>query len=148
MIQKNNGDITTSLGLINSKLTLDEYRTTELFNDISDFVDHQNGHANYTFRNIKIGNQDFSITLYFHGNKLFIVSLFCHIELLNNEISWSNWSLESEQKRKELHDKLLVKWLGKGKVNSNTLIYKYKWGIINSTYDPKSGSSNISINYK
>lgn len=148
MIKEYNGNVLTSAGIISSELTLNIFKKTKLFNEMSDFVDHQNGHSNYTFRNIKIDHHDFNFTLYFHNNKLIIVSLFCLLEPVNKELSWCDWSLDKEQKRRELHNKLLKRWLGKGEVNSNYLTYEFDWGIIDSKYDSRSGSSNISINYR
>ena len=54
--------------------------------------------------------------------------------------SWENWSKEEQLKKKDKHDI----WL---KTNIGKPPYKYSWGEISSNYDPRSGSSMITIRY-
>ncbi|GGI12921.1 hypothetical protein [Gottfriedia solisilvae] len=148
MIQKEIGNITTSLGIINSNLKVDEFKKTELFNNVGGFIDHDNGHKNYTIKNVKIDKHSFIIKLYFLNDRLKLTSLVYVSEKNNEELSWSDWSLEKELKRKEFHDNLITKWLGRRNLKSNNyVVFKYKWGSVSSAYDIKSQSSSICINY-
>lgn len=54
--------------------------------------------------------------------------------------SWDNWSEDNEKKLKTAHDKLL-------KENLGLPPYKYSLGNITSNYDPRFGSSMLTIEY-
>lgn len=57
-----------------------------------------------------------------------------------NLASWNNWSESEEQSKKDEHDKWLLRNIGEPP-------YNYSWGEISSNYDPRSGSSMITIRY-
>ena len=52
----------------------------------------------------------------------------------------NNWSEKSELKLKTEHDKWLNKEIGKNRI--------FIWGTVESTFDSKSCSSSINVNYK
>lgn len=54
--------------------------------------------------------------------------------------TWDNWSEEEQKSLKVAQDQFLERNLGQPP-------YKYPWGIIESTYDQKGGSSGITIRY-
>ncbi|NDI37253.1 hypothetical protein [Chengkuizengella sediminis] len=148
MIQEDDGGIITSLGIINSKLTFNEFKNTELFNSVNDLVDSENDHIKYTIKNVQIDKHSFIITIYFFDNKLILTNLYYLDDQRDEELTWSDWAIKKELKNKECHDRLLEKWLGRGEVTTDNYVnYKYKWGSVSSGYDPKSACSNITINY-
>ena len=55
--------------------------------------------------------------------------------------SWDDWSEESERARQRAHDAWLRQQLGPPP-------YTYPWGAIESSYDPRSGSSSIVLRYR
>ncbi len=96
----------------------------------------------FTFYNLNsqlISNEWFDITLYFNNKD--ILNL-VNISLSNEGdiASWNNWSENEQIKKKDMHDKWLKKNIGNPP-------YKYDWGEISSSYDPRSGSSMITIKY-
>ena len=97
----------------------------------------QNGqYVTYSFT-FSIGTSLFAASLVFESQRLDSVQ----IERVNRGRTWGNWSEAQELERKNDHDNLLVSFLGKPP-------YKYLWGEIVSMYDPRSGSANISIQYR
>jgi len=95
---------------------------------------HQYSTYSFTF---KIGMSLFGLSIVFASQKLDSL----RIEKFNSGSTWGNWSEAHELERKNEHDHLLVSFLG-------TPPYKFLWGEIVSIYDPRSGSSNISIQYR
>jgi hypothetical protein len=90
------------------------------------------------YRSLVIGEHlisglTFFVTLGFYGQKLEFIDLLYSGELPDG-------SKTQEAERKKVHDRWLVKQLGKA---SST----YKWGEISSDYDPRSDTSSIVIRY-
>jgi hypothetical protein len=55
--------------------------------------------------------------------------------------SWSDWSEEKEQRRKQIHDQWLTKQIGAER-------RVFDWGAVSSFYDAKTGGSDIIIRYR
>lgn len=114
--------------------------------------DYMTIHPGYTFKDFKhtkyYNNQDaamiihlegvfliddmkYAVGLLFHSNKLYSLSLIC-VE--------ADFEPESEPKRKELHDSIL---LSKNLTDKNY----FEWGSIISEYDQRGNISSISFYY-
>jgi hypothetical protein len=72
----------------------------------------------------------FMVSLFFRGGVIYTLSLLC---------CDTEFSLEEEAKRKELHDEILKSW---GIAQPD-----YAWGCITSAYDAKSNISSITISF-
>ena len=138
MIDIENGNITMDNNsfVIRKGLTKDEFKKSELFKEVLNEQVHT--FANYYLKPQLLGEKSFSISLFFDSNGIIN---FVQISMIKDGIStWDNWSEKEEQKRKAEHDQ----WL---KMNIGKTPYKYSWGEISSNYDPRSGSSMITIRY-
>lgn len=140
MFNIKNGNISLNNNFIIKKgLTKNEFIKSTLFKDV---INQQitNGFSYFYLKPQLINNEKFIITLLFNQNDILD---FLNISITKNDTvpSWNNWSESLELKKKETHDKWLEKNIGKPP-------YKYIWGEISSNYDPRSGSSMITISYK
>lgn len=139
MSNVNNGNISINGGsfIITKDLTKNDFINSSLFNDVISQQTHM--FSNYYLKPQLIGKDKFIIVLFFNQNDMiYLVNI-----SLSNEGSvptWTNWSQDEELKRKDMHDKWLENNIGKPP-------YKYLWGEISSDYDPRSGSSMITIKY-
>jgi len=100
--------------------------------------DSHNVASVYVLNPMVLWGKSVNVTLIFdQGNKLFMVRM-----SLNKGVAktWENWSENDEKMLKIEHDEFLEKHLGKAP-------YDYLWGVIGSNYDPRSGSSMITIRY-
>lgn len=79
-----------------------------------------------------IGENHFIVSLAFLNNRIYMVSLFC------NDY---NIDFLEEQKRKEIHDRILADW---GLRDCNI----FDWGTIKSNFDTKGNVSSVNIVYK
>ena len=79
-------------------------------------------------------------SLRFNGLNLWSVSIAC----MDDEFGrlWSEWSEHRELARKQLHDSLLESILGNSWHGR-----QFRWGRVESVYDPKSGGSGITVSY-
>ena len=78
-----------------------------------------------------IDSRKYLVSLFFRNGKIYMLSLICcDIEYTEKE----------EQERKELHDKILLKY----RVDRKK---KFAWGEIESVYDARSNISSINIIY-
>ena len=78
-----------------------------------------------------IDGRKYLVSLFFRNGKIYLLSLVC----CDNE-----YTEKEEQKRKELHDKVLLKYGVDRKK-------KFDWGEIESVYDARSNISSINIIY-
>ena len=139
MININNGNITLddSCFTITKGLTKNEFINSNLFKDVLSQQTYT--FSNYYLKPQLIGKDKFIVVLFFNQNsKIYLVNI--SISDDGSVPSWTNWSEYKELKRKDLHDK----WLGE---NIGKPPYRYAWGEISSNYDPRSGSSMITIKY-
>jgi hypothetical protein len=85
-----------------------------------------------------IGDARFLITLRFDGERLAIIELYLVRD--GDPRSWDGWTAAQELARKREHDAWLVDQLGAAP-------WSYGWGSIESTFDPRGGSSGITIRF-
>jgi hypothetical protein len=123
--------------IIKKGLKKDEFIKSNLIGDV--LSQQASIYTYYFLKPQLIGSESFTVVLYFNQNDLIE---FMNISLSNNGnmLSWDNWSEKEELKKKDEHDKWLERNIGKPP-------YKYLWGEISSNYDPRSGSSMITIRY-
>jgi len=79
---------------------------------------------------------DLGVSLRIHGQQIDSLG----IEIIDANKTWSNWSEKTELDKKSEYDQLLVNILG-------CPPYIFQWGEVTSSFDPRSGSSNICIRY-
>lgn len=141
MINTKNGQIIfdNNLYVLKSKTTLEEFKNSRLFSEVCNEVYMGNGHSNFTINPQNILGDPFIIVVYFNPNQTinFIGMHYCEN---GKKPDWKDWSEENELLKKQIHDKLLIKYLGAPP-------YNYEWGTVSSSYDSKSGSSGIYIRY-
>jgi hypothetical protein len=91
----------------------------------------------FSVRPVLIDGLTFSIILVFRHEYISLIQLSL---LLDEDKGWESWSEATEAKRKAKHDELLASALGSQPWN-------YSWGQVFSDYDPRSGSSAISVQF-
>ena len=123
--------------VIRRGLTKDEFIKSTLFGEVLNQQVYS--FTNYYLKPQLIGKDNFILVLYFNPNNI-IDSVDLSLSRDENIPSWNNWSEGEELKKKDEHDKWLERKIGKPP-------YKYSWGEISSNYDPRSGSSMITIRY-
>lgn len=112
---------------------------SKLEGSVSDFVvERYDNHCRYSLSPSAIGAREFRVLLYFSEENLIMTQL--SIIMDGDTTDWNQWSMEREKVRKEQHDMWLMDEIGRPP-------YRYPWGVITSTYDPRSGTSHITINY-
>ena len=126
---------------INQKLIARMMKEEFLISSLNNFVIRDDSHSNasiYVLNPMKLWGEKINVSLIFDkSNMLYMVQ----ISLFREKIkTWDNWSENEEKQLKLKHDNILEKNIGKPP-------YIYKWGMIGSTYDPRSGSSFITIKY-
>ena len=123
---------------IKKNLTEEEFIKSSLFSDVLNKDDY--GYKRYFIKPQIICNAKFVISLIFNTDGvLYMTNL--GLQMNDSLPSWETWSENDEIQKKELNDKWLEKNVGKPP-------YTYPWGSISSSYDPRSGSSSITIVYK
>ena len=88
---------------------------------------------------VQLADEPFVVVLWFRGAALQSVSL----SMLRgrwSSSSWDDWSGEVERERRDAHDAWLREQVGPAP-------YRYAWGAIESSFDPRLGSSAIMIQY-
>jgi hypothetical protein len=128
---------------IYNKLTKQEFISSSLYKEVES--EHRNDsnsetYVRYYLKPQRIGENYFALTLIFDPSEMiYMVLLLMLIDDI--PLSWDKWSEDKELKRKAQHDELLKNAIGNPP-------YKYSWGLISSNYDPRSGTSNIVLNYR
>ncbi len=123
---------------IKKNLTEEEFIKSNLFCDVLNKEDY--GYTRYYIKPQIICNAKFVISLTFNPDGVLDMTSL-GLQMNDSIPSWESWSENSEMQKKELSDKWLEKNIGKPP-------YTYQWGAIFSSYDPRSGSSSITIVYK
>jgi hypothetical protein len=66
--------------------------------------------------------------------------------------SWDDWSEEKQLALRDAHDSWLVEMLGPGSrfawAGGSLPEYRFEWGEVWSSYDPRSGSSSIGVRFR
>jgi hypothetical protein len=114
-----------------------EFEKSNLRSQVLDYQEY--GYTRYYIRPQQIDNDEFIIVLLFNPEGAIE---FVELVLTKNGAvpTWENYSKDNELKKKDKHDKWLKRKIGNPP-------YKYSWGEISSNYDPRSGSSMITIKY-
>lgn len=102
------------------------------------FDSGNDGWTRYSGRGFLDNDQECSFTLFFYNGVLKRISW--RPLWPGAPTAWKNWTEEKELKVNELNNQLLLRVLGPPP-------YEYEWGQISSSYDPRSGSSNIYVVY-
>lgn len=124
--------------VVTSKFTVNEFINSILYEQVvSESI--KSYASKFVIKPQKINSKLFGIVITFNNKgKLFMVNLTLAEK---SEIrSWENWSEDEELKLKEEHNNWLENQLGKPP-------YEYNWGVVDSTYDPRSGTSMITVRY-
>jgi hypothetical protein len=136
-IKSGNISLNDNSFIVNKGLTKAEFLKSNLFKDV--LSEQTFAFTSYYLKPQLIGCKRFAIVLYFNNNNL-IDFLTLSMTSDENIPSWDSWSEFDELKKKDEHDKWLESNIGKPP-------YKYSWGDISSDYDPRSGSSIITVRY-
>jgi hypothetical protein len=138
MINKTNGEVKVNDTVLGPKFDKEDFLNSNLYHDVLRIKDR----PNFTYFYLgpqTIGDDLLIIALYFSpiGNLRMI-----KLSITSDKVppSWANWSEEAEMNNKMQNDEWLLKVIGKPP-------YKYSWGEISSSYDPRSASSMITIRY-
>lgn len=123
--------------IIRPKQTVQDFLSSDLYCEVIDQQLHI--FSNYYIKPQVIEGQKFIMRLFFNKSKV-IDSVKIGIIDDDKIPTWNTWSEDNELERKSKHDKWLRKVLGPPP-------YRYDWGEITSNYDPRSGSSMITIRY-
>jgi hypothetical protein len=137
MINKNSGIISINEIAISSKLN----KSSFLASKMAEYIESEEIHvySNYYMKPQDYMDMSVRLILYFdQSDKLDMVNIYLNDS--NSEISWKNWSKEKEMKHKLAHDKWLKSELGEPP-------YCFNWGNVTSSFNSRSGSSSITINY-
>jgi hypothetical protein len=137
MIDIKNGSIALQNFMMRKGLTKDDFLSSNLFGEVLKHQEYE--FTTYSLKPQLIEKEKFIMVIYFNKND--IIDL-VNLSLSNSENlpSWDNWSESEEQRKKEEHDKWLLNKIG-------IPPYNYDWGTVSSNYDPRSGSSMITIRY-
>jgi hypothetical protein len=134
------GDIspTDSNIKIEKGLSKSDFEKSNLRNQVLDYQEY--GYTRYYIKPQLIDNDEFIMVLLFNPEGIIE---FVQLGLTKNGAipTWDNYSKDIEIDKKGKHDQ----WL-KRKVGNPP--YKFSWGEVSSNYDPRSGSSMITIKYK
>lgn len=99
---------------------------------------YRNGHSRYSLpRPQMIDGREWSVSFGFTGGQLTSISL-----ALSDKpgATWADWSEAKELLSKDQHDQILRNLLGPPP-------YRFAWGEVSSTYDPRGGAASITISY-
>ena len=121
-----NGIITIDEVMLGPGYSFNDFMFTRLF-------DHQNENRFFWLEEKKtIGDNTFAVGLAFQNRILLLAELMC----VDEEFTW-----ETEEKRKELHDRILRKY----GINEKK---EFRWGRVRSDFDRKSCISSIVFAYR
>ena len=123
--------------IIRKGLTKNEFEKSSLFDEVLNQQSY--GFTNYYLKPQLIKNAFFVIVLYFNPQDILD---FVNLSLSDSDCvpSWDDWSESRAKGKKKEHDEWLLRNIGKPP-------YKFPWGEISSNYDPRSGSSIITLKY-
>lgn len=139
MIDIDTGDLVLDSGnVIGRKMTKSGFVKSDLYSKVKEVQDFS--WTNYCLFPQSIGDSQFVIVIFFNPQgRLAYVKLGLS---QNGELqTWDQWSEQKELELKQEHDNWLRHLIGPPP-------YEYEWGAISSSYDPRSGSSMITIRYK
>ncbi len=145
MINVNTGEIIIgdNLIIINKNLNEKTLLSSKLYDKVESNYEI-NGWKYYTTEVIDILGTGFMMTFVFKKSKLNNVSL-KHFGTIEER----PFDVENEKKRQEIHNEWLQRILGE---SYETYVwgikYKFEWGEVTSSFDPRTPQSEIYISYK
>lgn len=115
----------------------------EALNQTEDFkhetLDYKNGYKWINLKEIELLNSIFHFGLCFKNDQLNYIDFgFSSLDELKK--TWADWTEENELSKKKLYEK----WLSDNLSGKR----KFKWGKIETYYDPRGGTTGIMIKYK
>lgn len=111
-----------------------------LSGEVQEVVDRQNGWKWLTVKNLKVDGDYFILSLGFYVNALKMIELIVSKDPFDLTADWNSGS---ECDELAILQKLQV-WLRTELGHEGN----FEWGEAQATYDPKGGSSSVSIRYK
>ena len=138
-IDARTGEVRLPSGVLGPALTHAAFLGSPLCAGAKDWVVNEPWHS-YQLPRIPIRATELIVTLYFEGERLTQVDLFDADPAFGSS-GWEDWSEDKELARKARHEE----WLSDV---FDAPLGKYPWGMIASTYDARSGSSNIILAYR
>lgn len=137
MLDTTTGDITLDAIVVGRRFTLASFHACALAAKSSPPLVGGGSWQSFDIGKRDIDGAVFDVTLRFEGERLAMISM----ALSDGEESPDDaWSEKSARAAKARHDAWLAKKLGPPP-------YAHGWGSIESTYDPRSVSSGITISY-
>ncbi len=137
MIDITTGDITLDGATLGRSFTLASFRASALAAKASLPLAGGPPWQSFDIGKCHIGERIFDVTLRFEGERLAMVSMALS-DL--DESPDAAWSEKAARAAKRKHDEWLAAQCGSPP-------YAYDWGSIESTYDPRSVSSGITVQY-
>jgi hypothetical protein len=138
MLDPTTGNFSTDDGFVAGRRTLETTFLLTAKGKTSSHHTYTTGKSHHVLPRPQLAlSRPWVVTLYFSSGRLSAVSLTL---MENNSTDWADWSETSELALKQTHDQILVGILGQPP-------YRYPWGEVSSTYDPRSGSASISVRY-
>ncbi|KXX69935.1 hypothetical protein [Flammeovirga sp. SJP92] len=128
---------------INKKLFYYKMSFEEALNQSGDFkhetLDYNNGYKWINLKEVELSGAFFHFNLCFKNDQLDSIDFgFSLLDELKK--TWADWTEGNEQRKKELYKRWLTDNLSPKR--------KFKWGKIETYYDPKGGTAGIMIKYK
>jgi hypothetical protein len=124
---------------IDPSFTHEKFCSSELFKKATPFVKNPPYNSYRLEEDVDFLGEKFTMVLFYQNEKLNRINLSFYV--LNNSLSWGDWSEEKELETKKRQDNLLKQIFGEPP-------YEYQWGSLESVYDKRSGSAHFIIIYK
>ena len=136
-------DIDSGKIRIQEKLFYYEMSFEEALNLSGDFeheiLDYKNGYKWINLKKIEFNDSFFHFSLCFKSGHLDHIKVgFSSLDELNK--TWADWTEENELSKKEMYEKWLTDNMSRKR--------KFKWGKIETYYDPRGGTTGMMIKYK
>jgi hypothetical protein len=125
--------------VVSGQLTREQFLSSTLANQSQVLVRNE-PHCSFKLPSVSFDGHFFAWNLWFHGSTLQRVSIACADSQFGS--SWSDWSEDKEQARKQFHDHLINSTFGERLGNGH-----FPWGSVESIYDERSGGSSVEVIY-
>ena len=150
--------VTGAIEVSNSDFVIDSYLTKDKFINTLYYKEHsfpaedlRNGYVWFRINAIQIEELLFRFSLCFYNEDLVQVNFRLQDEY-SKDLDWTKWSLDKEHKVKKTHDEILIKTFNREPDTKQEdpfyrTTYNFFWGSVESAYDNRSGSSDVTIRY-
>ncbi|MBD0401029.1 hypothetical protein [Flammeovirga sp. EKP202] len=136
-------DIDSGHVQINKKLFYHKMSFEEALNQSEDVkhetLDYKNGYKWINLKEVELPGAFFHFNFCFKNDQLDFID-FGFSLLSELKKTWADWTEANELRKKELYERWLTDNLSQRR--------KFKWGNIETDYDPKGGTARIMIKYK